>query len=284
MNYSKFLKFLSAKEKILFSIGAASGKLVLSPIKYNGLRHYQNILSQIKRLGFEIEINNDVLLLIKDELKIHLRREGSDVLVFKQVFIDNEYQPLINLFIDNNISINTIIDAGSNVGLTTLKLLSFFPSAKIICLEPDPWNFEQLNKNVSIYPNAILRKEALWYQEEDLFLNFGFRDGQEWSRSVSTNGLDSQQKVRSITINKILEIHDLDKVDLLKIDIEGSEKEVFSEKSDLTFLESVKVIAIEIHDEFDCRNDIYSILKLRGYILFTSGELVIGINTKYLSK
>ena len=76
--------------------------------------------------------------------------------------------------------------------------------------------------------------------------------------------------------------NNLKSITLLKIDIEGAERFIFDDNVDLSFLSITKVIAIEIHDEFQIREKIYSILKKNNFHLFESGELTIGINTKLL--
>ncbi len=67
-------------------------------------------------------------------------------------------------------------------------------------------------------------------------------------------------------------------VDLLKIDIEGAELELFSDAENVQFLANVKLITIEIHDEFECRMNIEDIIQSYGFLIFHSGELTIGIN------
>jgi hypothetical protein len=67
------------------------------------------------------------------------------------------------------------------------------------------------------------------------------------------------------------------------MDIEGSEKEVLtSPKSDVSYLAKTKCIAIEIHDEFDCREAIYEVLRRHNFDFFNSGEFTIGINQSLL--
>ena len=63
------------------------------------------------------------------------------------------------------------------------------------------------------------------------------------------------------------------KVDLLKIDIEGGEAEVFK-SSELTdaWLPRVKAMAIEIHDEFECRETIMKQLKKHDFQVVDSAE------------
>ena len=54
--------------------------------------------------------------------------------------------------------------------------------------------------------------------------------------------------------------------------------------SDISFLAITKCIAIEIHDEFNCREAICKILKNYGFSLFNSGELTIGVNQNWINK
>jgi len=56
----------------------------------------------------------------------------------------------------------------------------------------------------------------------------------------------------------------------------AGEDDVFSEKADLAWLERVNLIAIEIHDEFDCRERIESVLRSNNFNITYSGELTIG--------
>lgn len=78
-----------------------------------------------------------------------------------------------------------------------------------------------------------------------------------------------------------MEQNNFDCIDILKMDIEGAEKELFA-ASDLSFLKHTKCIAIEIHDEFNCRNSIYQRLADYGFTRFNAGELTIGVNRNFL--
>ena len=68
----------------------------------------------------------------------------------------------------------------------------------------------------------------------------------------------------------------------MKIDIEGAERFIFDNNNDLSFLKKTKIIAIEIHDEYNIREEIISILKENQFLLLESGELTIGINKSLL--
>ena len=277
MKYKRFLELLTIREKIVFVIGAVIEKMGYK-MGFSRLRKFRNLVSSAEQLGFRYSYKNHMLVLEKDNIEISLRKKSSDYEVFDQVFIRDEYHPVINYIIDNNITINTIIDAGSNIGLTSIKLLNNFPKARVICLEPDPQNYRQLSYNLKKYSdNVIIMCNALWYKEEDLYLDFGFRDGKDWSRGVTNNSSSSEIAIKGISVNNIIQQHKLDTIDFLKIDIEGSEASLFTKETDTSFLDKVKIIAIEIHDELNCRKVIYDILRSKNYTLFNAGELTMGV-------
>ncbi len=109
-----------------------------------------------------------------------------------------------------------------------------------------------------------------------------FRDRKDWAFTTKeiNNGT-----ILGITINEIVKNNKLKNITFLKIDIEGAERFIFDKENNLSFLKITKIIAIEIHDEFNIRETIYSILKENNFILFeTSGELTIAINKYFLNE
>ena len=68
-------------------------------------------------------------------------------------------------------------------------------------------------------------------------------------------------------------------VDLLKIDIEGAEAKLFNNIKFLNILEkNVKILAIEVHEDFIKYIEVENILKNLNFLFFHSGELIIAIN------
>jgi FkbM family methyltransferase len=172
---------------------------------------------------------------------VYLRKNTSDISVYRQIFFDGEYDIHINE------EPRIIIDLGGNIGLFALLMQSRYPGALIISVEPDPDNFIQLQKNTSRFKNIHIYKKAAWHRKELLSLSEK-KAGAEWAQNVSSlPGNDSVlEKIESITINELMSNHGLREIDLLKIDIEGAEAELFSEN--IEWLNNVKVMAIELHD------------------------------------
>jgi len=221
----------------------------------------------IRKNSFKISINNHNIL---------LRRFTSDYFVFKRLIIQNEYYGVIDIIKKYKVTIKTIIDAGSNIGLATIYFNNLIEGIQFICIEPNEDNFKQLEYNIkSNKIDAILYKCGLWNSSVKLYSNKNFRDRKHWSFAVSDQKNDGEC-IESITINDIVKNNKINSIDLLKIDIEGSEFKVLS--NNLDFLKITKIIAIEIHKEFGIVNEILDLLLLYGFKLSKSGEYFVGIN------
>lgn len=87
---------------------------------------------------------------------IELRPKTSDTPVFHQIFTLREYD------IEFNEKVDLIIDAGANIGLSSVYFANKYPNAKILSIEPEEGNYNILLKNTSLYKNIIPIKKALY--------------------------------------------------------------------------------------------------------------------------
>lgn len=246
-------------------------------------KKYSSIARNIEKLencSFLMELNSGIQLECRNF-------PHSDLLVFDQVFIDQEYLSASSLFVNKSLKSKSdfnIIDAGANVGFTSLFLKNHFPNSKIISIEPDENNFKQLLRNISLnsFENSVfpLQKALLGESGINLSTQNDFRDGKDWAITVEKT--DAFSDLQSISINDIMNQFEIETVDILKIDIEGAERFLFTEENDLTYLKKVKTIIIEIHDEFNCRELIYQSLAKNDFILIDLGESTLGINKNFI--
>ena len=220
----------------------------------------------------------------KATLKLR-KRPSSDLDVFSQIYKYKEYQPVVETFQKHFPEVKKLnfIDAGSNIGLTSVYFSTFFPESDFVTIEPDTSNFETMAFNLAA--NAINAKEkvkgGVWSTNSHLKIVSDFRDKNDWSFRVEET--PEATGLQAFSINYLVEKNQFDSIDILKMDIEGSEKEVLtSAKADVSYLAKTKCVAIEIHDEFDCRDAIYEVLKKCHFEFFNSGELTIGINKTLL--
>jgi len=230
---------------------------------------YLGIIVLIKLLKFKLFHNKKVIeerILIK-ALKgypeLIIRPLTSDLYFLDKIINCESYKlPL-------QINPEYILDCGAHIGLTSVYFAHSFPNAKIIAIEPEESNFELLTENTKSFSDRItLLKGAVWYKSSNNLLIMNPID------KSNTVGfcIDSEIKsntnyfVKGYTINEIIDKYKIPNVDILKMDIEGSEMALF-EKSDLNFLNVTKVIIIEIHNDSDRTKKRFISNKLNNYKL-----------------
>jgi len=176
-------------------------------------------------------------------------RDNHDVDTVYEIFGNEDYDitkyAQWNQIKDNNISkIPLIIDCGANIGSSANFFFQHFSNSKIVCIEPEKKNFEQIKKNldtknVELILSAVsseTKKYEIIYSED----NRGFQVNYELTNSSNENN--------SIRINDILKRYDNNQYNyfLIKIDIEGSEKDLFSNNTE--WINQFDIIIIELHD------------------------------------
>lgn len=180
---------------------------------------------------------------------VHLRIGTSDVPTFEQVFLNKEYQ--FTALVEPSV----IMDAGANIGLASVLFASRYPQARIIAIEPEPGNYTMLEKNTSPYANITRVKAALWNKNDQINLvdsgsgNWGFMTHEANNTDAhSTDKLTPAtfSSVRALTISQVLREQGLNKIDILKLDIEGAEREVFDNADQ--WIDQVQSVIVELHD------------------------------------
>ena len=275
----KVLKLKNKLRVLKYSLGSRLVNSVPKGVKqsYEFLRWLEEKSIPFEKkdgsIQFKYTIENTKFSFLIDE-------NSSDSDVFKQIILEKEYDYLTNLIKKNNIELKTMVDGGSNVGYTSIYLSNFFPKASIIAMEPNADTFERLSRNLKSnnLDNVTCWQKGLWNKNTYLKADHSFRDQQAWSFRLEETQNEEEKLFEAVSIDHILNSSNWETIDLLKIDIEGGEKELFKSDENLNWLNQIKVIAIEIHDEFDCRDDIEGILKDNNFELVHSGELTIGIN------
>lgn len=185
----------------------------------------------------------------KDQLKIFgikypisLSNFENDVTTLFQIFFSGEYD------IKMKKTPEIIIDCGANIGLSAVFFANKFPVAHIIAIEPDKENFKILLLNTSKYPHITCLQKAIWpYSEKLEVVDPGSGN---WGLQTKKMIHDSGQTIDAITLDEIMKQYRIEIIDLLKIDIEGAEKELFSAHHEY-WLSRTSVIAIELHDFLD---------------------------------
>lgn len=213
--------------------------------------------------------------------RMFLREASSDFAVYSSSIWCGDYSGLDELLHGKEESIRFCVDAGSNIGTTSISLAEKFPGATIVSLEADQCNFAICSANIaeSHHPNISCIHAALWGCHEDLYLN---SSGREWAHQVQqADSTFNSHHVRAITVPDLLEMSPNGIIDVLKIDIEGGEENLFlgSTTADpREWLSRVRYIAIEIHGP-RLDQQIKPLLRSAGFSLFQTGETTYARNT-----
>lgn len=226
------------------------------------------LASQFRMKNFHLVMK---LRLRQDGTPFYVRTNSSDLDAIRLIFGEHEYQPL-----DVADTIHTIVDLGANAGFSSLYFLNRFPKARIVSVEPDPRNVAMCRRNLQPYGDrATVLEGAIWSGRKELRLKPGiYRDGREWATQVTAAAqAEEGTRVDAFDMRYILSLVPNGFVDLLKIDIERSELELFA-GIDLDWLDSVKNIAIELHDD-ECEAVFFRALKNYAFSSSRSGELTI---------
>jgi FkbM family methyltransferase len=175
-----------------------------------------------------------------------IRSKTSDVFVYQAIIAGKEYE------FETLTPPDVIVDAGANIGLATIYFANKWPDATIIAIEPEESNYEMLVRNTKNYPNVKTIKAALFHKCGNIDVldvghnKFGFMTETSNNYGSITGEVVKVGTVNSIDIDKIIKDYGLRDIDILKIDIEGAEREVFSDASGWVY--KVKSIITELHE------------------------------------
>lgn len=173
-----------------------------------------------------------------------------------------------------------IIDAGAYIGASTIALSKLFKAATIVAVEPSDDNFQILKMNCQNLPKIDLIKGALVGSKKKE-LKLKNRKTGEWGFTIVENPIDCNnaiefdQKVHSISIADIEKKHGKN-TDLLKLDIEGAEKELI--ENDYETICRIPFIFAELHERIisGCEKAFFR-LSERRFIVKDSGEKFLSI-------
>jgi len=173
------------------------------------------------------------------EHPVVVRGRTSDVTVFYEIFA-------LKIYKIPRTEVVSIVDIGANVGYASIYFSHFFPDARIIAVEPEHSNHQTLVENTQKYQNISCVHAAIWPQETKLALQNPHGSNWSFHYKEAAEG-ENVSVVKAQTVPGLMEEFGLERINLLKIDIEGAEKNLFSSGAD--WLRFVDCLQIEIHGE-----------------------------------
>ena len=230
-------------------------------------------VAEVNDRALQLDVN-----LLGKTLRLEARRyPSSDLGILYQVLGKSEYAVVIDLVNQLNLKAPlSIVDAGANVGYASLYFKAAFPDARILALEIDASNANQLERNIASNSLSDLRasRQALWSHNANLRIRRDFRDQSECSFYVEET--EERPDVTGSSLEQLCHELSWTGVDILKIDVEGGERHLFA--TDLLadkLLAATHILAIEIHDKFGIRPMMLRHFERNGFRHVNRGDLTI---------
>jgi FkbM family methyltransferase len=180
-------------------------------------------------------------------LTVWCRGRSTDVNELVVVLGELEY-PSRYLHVDAG---STVLDLGANIGSFALLLHSLHPDVPFrgVAFEPFPENFELLERNLAANDVRSFRAERLAISAVDGDVRLR-TDRTPDTVTISDEG--EGMYVPSRRLSTYCSEHEIDRIDLLKLDVEGAEHEIVD--GDYAFLCSAAArVLVEYHDLDDVR-------------------------------
>ena len=161
----------------------------------------------------------------------------GELQVMRDIVLDCEYDVA-------GIEPRTILDLGANIGVAAAWFRSRYPNARIVAVEADPGTYAKLERSLGDDDAVTLVNAAVAARSGETTI---FRaQGYSVASSLKDTGPEtaSSARVRACTLDDLCVEHGLERIDLLKLDIEGAELEALE---GLSRLEIVGTMVGEVH-------------------------------------
>ncbi len=237
-------------------------RLLLYVSRFGMMRGLKTLFTVLRSRGPLIHISIPQL-----KAPVIVRAGTSDIPTFEQIFLWEEYDLPVRA------EPKLIIDGGANVGYASVYFANRYPNAQIIAVEPERSNFEILRQNATPYPNISILQAGIWHKKTSLIIENP--QDEPWEFRVQESSV-VEGAIESVTITDLLELANASVIDILKLDIEGAEKEVFSFNYS-AWLKRVNLLIVELHDRYKpgCSAAFYSATSTGEFMESQKGENII---------
>ena len=183
---------------------------------------------------------NFVIFKTNSDLKMKIRVKSTDLMQLTTIWLIREYEAPGFEIKEND----TVIDVGGHIGLFMLFCEQFCRKGKIYCFEPALDNYRIFSDNVKLNNLENIHSFNMAVSKHDGKIPLYLNDDASGHSIFLKNSNPIQ--VESITLQKVFELNNIKKCNLLKLDCEGSEYEIINSLPDSYFSMIDKMI-IEYH-------------------------------------
>lgn len=180
--------------------------------------------------------------------------------LFQEIFVRGEY------YFEADKKEVTIFDCGGNIGLSTLYFKWLYPQSKIYVFEPDPQTFELLKKNIkqNKLENVFLHNVALLDKNGEIDFFIDKEKPGSLTMSTTFERLPKDVvRVKTISLAEFIKQKvDGQKIEFVKMDIEGDEEKVLVDLDRRGILKNIQELIIEFHLNIGDRSTLSNTLRV----------------------
>jgi FkbM family methyltransferase len=228
------------------SLGGTLARLVA--LARGDVRHNLTVAAQV--FAFERVLKLPLLFTDENGLKLVLY-PGQNAQIYLQH--RGNYEVAESRFCSRHLAPGmTVVDVGANIGFYALRFAQLVgPSGAVHAFEPEAVNFERLRTNIALngFTQVHAVQAALFASSGPLALNV-FPDAVHAWHTLGAPALPvaprGQQSVRGVTLDEYCAQQGIAHIDLLKVDVEGAELEVFRGAQGLLARGAIGAILFEI--------------------------------------
>jgi FkbM family methyltransferase len=140
-------------------------------------------------------------------------------------------------------------DVGANVGQTAYGLVRYLPNAQIFCVEPVCATMQQLKARYSRYPNIRLVQLAFGSKREIRSLHIHKDSGRNTLVEELPSEADLTGETEAVTVETIDNFccdHRIDRIDILKMDVQGWELEALLGAKQMLSRNAIRFVIAEV--------------------------------------
>jgi FkbM family methyltransferase len=160
--------------------------------------------------------------------------------IYKEIYLDGLYVDIFNQKKDM-----VVLDIGANIGIVTQYMRPY--CHKLYAIEPASEHFEALKKNKEFnhWDNVELFNLAIADKNGKMRLNT--LSNNRTCHSLALDYHQGEEEVETMRIDTFLEKNKIEKVDFVKMDIEGAEEAVLRGEGFRKAMDKISAIEIEFH-------------------------------------
>ena len=235
-------------------------------------RHYRSLADSWQAFRLRLEITNLGKKLLPARQRpvalhlpsyhhpIYVRPATSDIVLIQHLFMDEEYGTVKGWRLPADA---VVVDLGGNVGYATRYFSRLYPQMRAVAIEPDAGNAAALENNCApLIDQGRLKVVQAFISAQDGQAGIDRSVAEMGFHKAAPGEAAGGEMIPCISMSSLLTAHGIERIDLLKCDIEGGEAELFADCRG--WISKVRHLVVETHPPYS-PDDLYNDLRKGGW-------------------